>query len=147
MRTRFATSARIVLGIVMTLFGLNGFLHFMPMWEMAEPANNFMGAILATGYLMILVKIVETSVGLLLLTNRYVPLALVLLSPIGVNVVSFQLFLDPSGIGPAALVAVLDIYLLFAYRSYFSPLFTMHAQIDLGGDASTSTSLGTPATA
>jgi len=147
MINRFATSARIVLGLVMTVFGLNGFFHFMPMWQMAQPAADFMGAIIGTGYLMILVKIVETSVGLLLLTNRYVPLALVLLSPIGVNIISFQLFLDPSGIGPAALVTVLDVYLLYVYRAYYRPLLTIRAAISPGESIPEDAPEGSPAKA
>ena len=122
MTTRIKTGARILLGFLLVVFGLNGFLQFMPQPTLPEPATDFLGALLATGYLMLLVKALEIGIGVLLLTNRYVPLALVLLAPISVNIVSFHLFLDPAGIGAAALVTLLNIYLLFAYRHQYKPL-------------------------
>ncbi|MFQ5569370.1 MAG: DoxX family protein [Rhodothermales bacterium] len=128
MRTKnIQTIARILLGVVLVVFGLNGFLQFMPTPPMAEPAAGFIGAILATGYLMPLVKIIEIGVGVLLLTNRFVPLALVVLAPISVNIVGFHLFLDVSGIGPAALVMLLNIYLLWAQRDHFEPVLRARA--------------------
>ena len=73
---------------------------------------------------MLLVKALEIGIGVLLLANRYVPLALVLLAPISVNIVSFHLFLDPASIGAAALVTLLNAYLLFAYRNEYKPLLS-----------------------
>ena len=100
----------------------------MPQPSLPEPATDFLGAILATGYLMLLVKVLEIGIGVLLLVNRYVPLALVLLAPISINIVSFHLFLDPAGIGAAALVMLLNAYLLFAYRNQYKPLLSAKAE-------------------
>ena len=128
MTAKLETGARILLGLILVLFGLNGFFQFMPQPALPEPATNFLGAILATGYLMLLVKALEIGIGVLLLANRYVPLALVLLAPISVNIISFHLFLDLAGIGGAALVTLLNTYLLFAYRKHYKPILSARTE-------------------
>lgn len=115
--------ARWVLGLVLVTFGLNGFLQFLPQPDLPAPAGQLIGALVESGYLFQLTHAVELVVGVLLLIRRYVPLALVVLAPISVNVAAFHLVLDPAGfIGPAALVALLNLYLLFAYRPAYAPL-------------------------
>lgn len=114
--------ARWVLGFTLVVFGLNGFLQFLPQPEPPASAGRFIGAILESGYLLELTHAVEFIVGALLLVRRYVPLALVVLAPISVNIVAFHLVLAPVGFGPAALVALLNLYLLFAYRPTYAPL-------------------------
>lgn len=119
----FVRTARILLGLVLVAFGLNGFVSFLPQPDLPEPAGRFIGALVESGYLFQLTHAVELIVGVLLLIRRYVPLALVVLAPISVNIAAFHLALDPAGfIGPAALVALLNLYLLFAYRPAYAPL-------------------------
>src|SRR5438132_7666163 len=91
-------AARILLGLVFFVFGLNGFLHFIPQPPMEGPPAQFIGAMLATGYLFPLLKTTEVLGGLLLLSGRLVPLALTVLAPVVVNIVAFHLFLAPSGL-------------------------------------------------
>jgi uncharacterized membrane protein YphA (DoxX/SURF4 family) len=129
---KISSAARYALGLLLITFGLNGFLQFLPSPPMADPAVRFIGAILETGYLLPLVKLIEISVGVMLLANRFVPLALVLLAPISVNVVAFHLFLDPAGILPAAVVAFLNTYLLFVYRPVYAPM--LKAKVEVGGE-------------
>ena len=117
--------ARILLGAVFTIFGLNGFLGFMPQPALPDAAGSFMGALAATGYMFPLIKGTEVLAGLLLLGNRLVPLALVLLAPITVNIVAFHLFLAPGAAGmlmPLFIVA-LELVLAWHYREVFRPLF------------------------
>ena len=128
MTTKIKTAARLLLGFALVLFGLNGFFQFMPQPALPEPAMEFLGALLATGYLMFIVKAIEIGVGVLLLANRFVPLALVLLAPISVNITAFHLFLDPAGIGGAALVTLLNVYLLFAYRKHYKPILSVKTE-------------------
>lgn len=90
------TAARYLLGLVFFVFGLNFFLHFLPNPTMPPAAGAFAGAMGATGYLFLLVKITEVASGALLLANRFVPLALALLAPVIVNTSSFT----PSWKGP-----------------------------------------------
>lgn len=128
--TRYATAAaRILLGLVFTVFGLNFFLHFLPNPPMhAGPALDFAGALMASGYVMTLVKTTEVVAGLALLTNRFVPLALALLAPVVVGVVGFHAALAPASGGAAYLVLVLEIALAYAYRAAFAPMLRMHVE-------------------
>src|SRR5450432_2332148 len=116
---KIPTAARIVLGLAFFVFGLNGFLRFIPQPPMSGPPANFAGAMIATGYLFPLLKGTEVAAGLLLLGNRFVPLALTLLAPVLVNIVFFHAFLAPAGLGlPLALLA-LELYLAWTYREAF----------------------------
>jgi uncharacterized membrane protein YphA (DoxX/SURF4 family) len=72
------TAVRVLLGLIFLVFGLNGFLKFMPQPPMPDKAGAFMGALAASGYMFPLIKSVEVVAGALLLSNRFVPLALAL---------------------------------------------------------------------
>lgn len=85
--------ARILLGIVFTVFGLNGFLHFIPMGPPpAGFAGQYLGALEISHYLTV-VFVLEFVAGILLLVNRYVPLALTTLAAIIVNILLFHALL------------------------------------------------------
>lgn len=111
--------ARFFLGAAFLLFGLNGFLHFLPMPPAPEKAGAFLGALGATGYMFPLVKGVEVLAGLLLLSGRFVPLALTVLAPVVVNIVAYHAFLAPQGVGLPLLLTGLGLYLAYAYRDSF----------------------------
>ena len=104
--------ARILLGLLFLVFGLNGFLHFIPMQPPTGLAGQYMGALFLSHYLVV-VFVLEAVAGLLLLINRYVPLALVLLGPVIVNIVLFHACLAPAGL-PIALFAVTLWLVVFA---------------------------------
>ena len=80
---------------------------------------------MTTGYLLPLVSGAQLAVGLLLLLNRFVPLALALIAPIIVGIISFHLFLAPAVIGPGVAVLVLELYLAWACRGAFRPMLAM----------------------
>lgn len=113
---------RLLLGLIFVVFGLNGFLPFIPMPTPNPDALAFLGALAATGYMFPLIKGIEVIAGSLLLANRAVPFALVLLSPIVVNIAVYHLLLDP-GYGMVITLGVLMSYLGYAYRAHFAPLF------------------------
>lgn len=116
-------AARILLGVVFTVFGANFFLHFLPQPPMPPgPALDFLGALGASGFVMTLVKVTEIAAGLMLLANRFVPLALALLAPVVVGIVGFHLALAPASGGPAYLTLALELYLAYAYRAAFAPM-------------------------
>lgn len=121
------TIARILLGLMFTVFGLNGFLHFIPepKTPMPEGAMAFAGALMNTGYMMPLVMGTQLLTGILLLFNRFVPLALALLAPILVGIITFHIFLAPATIAPAIVVVVLELYLAWTYRDAFRPMLAM----------------------
>lgn len=116
------TAARLFLGLVFTTFGLNFFLHFLPMPPSPPRAAAFGGALFASGYLLPLLKTTEVAAGLLLLTNRFVPLALAVLAPIVINIVGFHLFLAPSGLGLALAVLAAELLVTWAHRAAFAPM-------------------------
>lgn len=136
---RFApAAARTLLGLVFFVFGLNGFLQFLPQPPVPEAAASFGAALAATGYMFPLIKGTEVVAGALLLSNRYVPLALALLAPIVVNIVAFHTFLTPSPV--AWLILALELYLAFAYRAAFRPMLA--ARVDAGIAASSGVERG-----
>lgn len=121
-RTHLRTAARLFLGLVFTVFGLNFFLHFLPMPPAPPRAAAFAGALFASGYLFPLLKTTEVAAGLLLLGGRFVPLALAVLAPIVINIVGFHLFVDPSGLGLALPMVAAEVYLAWTYRAAFAPM-------------------------
>lgn len=114
--------ARVLLGLIFFVFGLNGFLHFIPAPQPSPDALAFVGALAATGYMIPLLKAIEVVAGALLLANRAVPFALVLLAPIVVNIAGFHIVLEP-GYGMVITLGALMSYLGYAYREQFAPLF------------------------
>ncbi len=114
--------ARLALGLIFLIFGLNGFFHFIPLPELPDTAASFMGGLADSGYFFPVLKGTQVVAGMLLLSGYFVPLALVLLAPIIVQIFLFHFFLTP-GIGnlvmPLILIA-LEAYLGFVvYRVAF----------------------------
>lgn len=124
---RLFTVARILLGLSFFVFGLNGFLHFLPQPPMQGPPGALVGALVASGYLMTLVKGTEVLGGLLLLGGRQVPLALTLLAPIIVNILTFHVFLAPAGMALPLVLTALEIAVAWAWRDAFLPMFRAQA--------------------
>ena len=116
------TIARYLLGFMFTLFGLNGFLHFLPMGPVPPLAGQFFGAMVQSHY-MAVVFALQLVCGLMLLANRYVPLALTILGPIIFNIILFHIFMEPSGLPLAAVVTLLWAVLAYRARSVFAVLF------------------------
>ena len=120
---RLPTVARIALGLIFFVFGLNGFLHFLPQPPAPPRAMAFAGALFASGYFFPLLKSVEVVAGALLLAGALVPFALTLLAPIIVNIVAFHLFLAPGNYAVIGIVLAAEIYLAVVNRAAFAPLF------------------------
>lgn len=128
------TVARIALGLAFFVFGLNGFLNFIPppSTPIPEGAMAFAGAMMKTGYLFPFVKGTEVLVGLFLLLNRFVPLALAVIAPVILNIVAFHAFLAPSGVGPGAVLLLLELYLAWSYRGVFRPMLAARNEPGIG---------------
>jgi uncharacterized membrane protein YphA (DoxX/SURF4 family) len=118
--------ARVLLGAVFLVFGLNGFLHFLPQPPAPPRAMAFAGALAASGYFFPLLKATEVVAGALLLLG-FVPIALTLLAPIVVNIVAFHVFLAPGNYAVVGLVLAAEIYLAVVHRAAFAPLFARPA--------------------
>jgi hypothetical protein len=106
---------------------LNGFLHFIPMPPPTGAAGQFFAALIATRYWMVIFA-VQVIGGVLLLVNRFVPLALVLLGSVIVNIVSFHIFMAPAGLPLAIVVVVLWIIIAARNKQYLSSLFVQHSE-------------------
>jgi putative oxidoreductase len=119
--------ARLLLGLIFIVFGLNGFLHFIPMPPpKGLAAQQFGGAIFASHYWVVIFGI-QVIGGVLLLVNRFVPLALVLLGPVIVNIFFFHVLMAPEGIPLAIVVVVLWVILAVRYKQYLTGLFVQNA--------------------
>jgi len=118
----WVSAARYALGAIFFVFGLNGFLQFLPAPPMPEAAGRFAMALFGTGYMFPLIKATEIVAGLLLLSGRFVPLALALLAPVVVNIVAFHAFLAPAGLAVPILVLAAELYLAWSYRDAFAPM-------------------------
>lgn len=121
MFSKIALGARLILGLIFFVFGLNGFLFFvwgksfLPMpTEIAPAMITIMTGFFATGYLLPLVKLMEIAAGLMLLSGFYVNLALVLLGPIIVNIFGIHLFVDRT---PLPMVVIMVILFLVVLKS------------------------------
>jgi putative oxidoreductase len=115
--------ARVLLGLVFFVFGLNGFLHFMPNPPPTPAAGEFFGALIKTGYMFFLIFTPQVLGGALLLLGVAVPFALVILAPVIVNIVFFHIYLSPGLLPMALVVAALELFLAWYYRAAFAPLF------------------------
>jgi putative oxidoreductase len=114
--------ARILLGLLFFVFGLNNILHFLKMAPPTGDAGTYM-QILVSHNFMTFVGLLMVIAGLLLLVGRYVPLALVILGPILVNILLYHALLDPKGVINGIIATILELFLIWAYRLSFRGLF------------------------
>ena len=122
-----STIARYLLGLIFFVFGLNGFLHFIPQPPPPGVAGQFLGALFVSNFLIV-VFLLEIIPAVLLLINRYVPLALVLLGPVIVNIFLFHAFMAPSGLPLALIVVVLWSLVAIGVRPAFAGLLQQKVQ-------------------
>src|ERR1700730_2569173 len=121
MRTA-STIARYLAGLIFLVFGLNGFLNFIPLPPPGGVAGQFLAALYASHYLWVIFAFLVIA-GVLLLVNRYVPLAVAVLAPVLVNILAFHALMAPSGLPLALFVGVLWAVIFIDVRPAFSGLF------------------------
>jgi putative oxidoreductase len=117
--------AQYLAGVIFLVFGLNGFLHFIPFPPPEGVAGQFMGALFVSHYLTV-IFVVQIIAAILLLVNRFVPLALAVLAPVIVNILCFHVLMAPSGLPPALVVTVLWALIFVRVRPAFAGL--LHSQ-------------------
>jgi putative oxidoreductase len=113
--------ARILLGLMFVVFGLNGFLNFMPTPPMPEAAINYFKGI---GSLIVIVKLLEVIGGLAVLSGRFAPAGLTILMPVIVNIVLFHILFAPAGIVPGVAAFLLASFLIRQYWDNFSGILS-----------------------
>ena len=123
MNTKLIMVLRLILGLILLIFGANKFFNFLPMPPMEGGAGEFMGALGATGYMFPLIALTEITAGALLILNKWLGFAMILASTIIVNIVAFHLVLAPSGLGLAGVMLVIIVLLYYANWHKFKTLF------------------------
>ena len=120
--------ARYLLGLGFILFGLNGFLHFIPQPPMPPgPALSYL-TILASTHYMQPVFALELLAGIFLIVNRFIALAVTILGPILVNILLFHVFMQPSGLPIAVVFVLLWARVFYSVRSAFDGIFQSQVQ-------------------
>jgi putative oxidoreductase len=119
--------ARYLAGVIFLVFGLNGFLNFIPMPPPAGIAGQFFGVLYASHYLWVIFGF-QLIAAVLLLVNRYVPLAVAMLAPVLVNILTFHALMAPSGLPLALFVAALWAVIFVDVRPAFTGLFQSRLQ-------------------
>src|SRR6201999_1788523 len=122
-----STISRYLLGVIFLTFGLNGFLNFIHMPPPTGVAAQFFGALFVSR-LYVVIFALQIVPAVLLLANRYVPLALTILAAIIVNILSFHILMAPEGLPLALFVAVLWIVVFIDVRQAFSGLLQARVQ-------------------
>ncbi len=117
-----AMIARLLLGLIFLVFGLNGFLHFIPGPIPPGVAGQFLTAILVSHF-YVLISAVQIVAGVLMLIDRFVPLALVLLAAEIANILFFHLTMAPETMAPGIVSALLWLIVAYQRRASLSPLF------------------------
>ena len=118
-------AARVLLGLAMLVFGSNVYFQFMPAGQLPPgPLADFTHALIASHYIYA-IGIFQVAPGVLLLVNRYVPLALAMLAPVIVNICFIHIFMAPSGLPMAAVVVILWLIVFYRMRSAFSGIFDL----------------------
>ncbi len=123
MNSKFTMTVRILLGILLVVFGSNKFLHFIEMEAPTGTAGDFMASLGATGYIFPVVGVLEVFIGIMLLLKKWVPFVIILLAPISINILLFHLFLDIPGVIIAFLVTLFNGILIYKHWKLYRPLF------------------------
>lgn len=123
MNSKFTKFARILLGLMLIIFGANKLFQFLPIPPATGAAGDFLNSLGSTGYIFPVIGILEIGIGILLLVKKWVPFALIVLAPISFNILLFHLFLDIPGLGIALLVVLFNTILIYKHWEKYRPLF------------------------
>ena len=122
MNQKISTSLRVLLGIFMVILGLNKFLDFIEIPQPSGDGGELMRIYISSGFLK-MIGFMELLGGIALLSRKYVPLALTIITAIMFNAFCFHLLHDPTGIGGAAVALLLSLTLVYMHKSRFSEFF------------------------
>lgn len=127
MKEKLHDGARFIFGAAFLIFGLNGFLHFMPTPPVTTEARALLSALAKTGYFFPMIKLIQISVGLLLITNTFAPLATVVITPVLIGITTIHLFLNPEGLPLMIALHSLHGFLAYGYKTYYSSVLSRKA--------------------
>jgi putative oxidoreductase len=120
MKYRIYTVIRYVFGVAMTFFGISNLFQLLPPHQFPREAGKLMQAFTDSDYILQAVGLTQLLLGIALLLNRFIPLALLLFAPVAINVLLFHLFLDASGILMAMPIIGITAFLFIYHKSHFS---------------------------
>lgn len=120
--------ARNLLGLMFVVFGLNGFLHFLPMPPPPAGLAARYLTVLSASHYMVPVFLLQLLGGILLLANRFVPVALVLLGPVIVNILMYHVLMAPAGLLPGLAALALWLLVFYRMRAAFASVFTIREE-------------------
>jgi hypothetical protein len=125
-----STISRYLLALVFIVFGLNGFLHFLPQKPPSSELAMQYVTVMVTSHYLVFVFALQLVAGVLFLFRRTVPLALIVAGPLIVNILLFHALMDPGGIVPGLVVTVLWFVIYWQFRAAFYGIFFTEAQSD-----------------
>ena len=120
------TICRVLLGFMFTIFGLNGFFHFIPQPPPANPLAIQYMTVLSGSHYFVFVFFVQVVAGVLLLSGRFIPLALAMLAPVLLNILLYHSLMDPAGLPVAFFATVLWAVVFYRFRTSFRGIFAAH---------------------
>jgi len=123
MRTKIFLGIQIIAGLLLLLFGLNGFFQFLAMPPANVQMTAFTTSVYQTGYIFPLMALFEIITAIAFLTNKYVSLMSVLIMPFMLNALLSHLFLDINGIVPSAFIVFATVIVMVKNKESFSLLF------------------------
>ncbi|MCT4642354.1 MAG: hypothetical protein N4A33_08665 [Bacteriovoracaceae bacterium] len=127
MKGKLHLGTRLLFGLAFFIFGINGFLQFMPTPPMTSQAGALMGAFAKTGYFFPMIKTLEILIGSMLLLNLYAPLATILITPILIGITTIHLFLNPAGLAMMLILHILHGIIVWGYKDHYKSLLIKKA--------------------
>ncbi|HEV8075236.1 MAG TPA: hypothetical protein VGP66_05280 [Candidatus Acidoferrum sp.] len=119
--------ARLLMGLIFLVFGLNGFLHFIKAPMPEGIAGQFAGALFVSKYYVVIFGVQVIS-GVLFLVGRFVPLALVLIGPVIVNILCFHALMGAPGLPLAVVVTVLWAIVAIRNKQHLAGIFVQRGE-------------------
>lgn len=123
MKDKIFLGIQILSGLMLVVFGLNKFLHFMPMPPASPEMGEYMKALFATGFIFPIIAVIEILAGLAFIANKFTALMAVIVMPVMLNALLAHLFLDPAGIGGALFIVVAIIVVMIRYKERYREIF------------------------
>lgn len=113
--------ARILVGLLFVFAGAVDFFITTPP-PIPGLAGTFNQAFFQSHWVLFL-AVAQIAIGVLLLINRYVPVALIMLAAFLYNSYGFHITMAPSALWAPIVVTGLGLVIAWPYRSLFAPIF------------------------
>ncbi len=123
MKDKILLGIQVIAGLMLVVFGLNGFLQFIPMAQPAPEMGQYLGALFAAGFIFPIVSTVEILAGLAFLSNRFASLMAIILMPIMLNAFLSHIFLDMNGIGGSMFLVIATVLIMIRHKDRYVGVF------------------------